>query len=66
MLELCGGFAIERGKGDVPALRSVGDAIEVPLPLRPTPVQALPGDGFGYDCMTGEKQWQWYFDRIPN
>lgn len=37
-----------------------------PAPLRPTPVQALPGDGFGYDCMTGEKQWQWYFDRIPN
>ena len=37
-----------------------------PSPLRPTLVQALPGDGFGYDCMTGEKQWQWYFDRIPN
>jgi hypothetical protein len=37
-----------------------------PSPLRATPVQALPGDGFGYDCMTGEKQWQWYFDRIPN
>jgi Protein of unknown function (DUF1194) len=37
-----------------------------PSPLRTRPVQALPGDGFGYDCMTGEKQWQWYFDRIPN
>ena len=37
-----------------------------PSPLRATPVQAVPGDGFGYDCMTGEKQWQWYFDRIPN
>lgn len=34
--------------------------------LRPIPAQNVPGDGFGYDCMTGEKQWQWYFDRIPN
>ena len=28
------------------------------------PAQNTPSEG--YDCLTGEKQWQWYFDRIPN
>jgi Protein of unknown function (DUF1194) len=29
------------------------------------PAQNLP-PGDNYDCMAGEKQWRWYFDRIPN
>lgn len=24
------------------------------------------GPSEGYDCLTGEKRWRWYFDRIPN
>ena len=32
---------------------------------RIVPVQASP-PADGYDCMTGEKRWQWYFDRVPN
>jgi Protein of unknown function (DUF1194) len=32
---------------------------------RVVPVQAPPPAN-GYDCLTGEKRWQWYFDRVPN
>lgn len=34
-------------------------------PARIIPAQNLqPAEG--YDCLTGEKRWRWYFDRIPN
>jgi hypothetical protein len=34
-------------------------------PARIIPAQNLP-PAEGYDCLTGEKRWRWYFDRIPN
>ncbi|MBX9589586.1 MAG: DUF1194 domain-containing protein [Hyphomonadaceae bacterium] len=35
------------------------------VPVRITPVQnSSPAEG--YDCLIGERRWQWYFDRIPN
>jgi hypothetical protein len=34
-------------------------------PARVVPAQVSP-PAEGYDCMTGEKRWQWYFDRVPN
>ena len=33
-------------------------------PASVIPAQNTPTDG--YDCLTGEKRWRWYFDRIPN
>lgn len=35
------------------------------LPASVVPVQDAP-EHEGYDCLIGEKRWQWYFDRIPN
>ena len=35
-----------------------------------SPAQIIPAQNVqpseGYDCLTGEKRWRWYFDRIPN
>ena len=37
----------------------------VDAPARVVPAQnSSPAEGF--DCLTGEKRWRWYFDRIPN
>jgi len=33
-------------------------------PVRLVPTQA--SSPVDYDCLVGEKRWQWYFDRIPN
>lgn len=57
----------------VKALAEFGSAIRRKLlleisglgpPARVIPAQNIPADG--YDCLTGEKRWRWYFDRIPN
>lgn len=37
----------------------------VEIPARITPAQNV-SPNEGYDCLTGEKRWRWYFDRIPN
>lgn len=37
----------------------------VEMPARITPAQSV-SPPEGYDCLTGEKRWRWYFDRIPN
>jgi hypothetical protein len=34
-------------------------------PARLVPAQNTP-PAEGYDCMSGEKRWRWYFDRLPN